>query len=106
MLFSNLPLDVIHYILSYNDTIKYRNGKYMNQICKKDTRYELLLKIPPIKTNPIYKYVYEIMNDYTTCNYMQTYALLCVDIYSDKIIYTFCYDVEVNPQNYHLWYRY
>ena len=106
MLFSNLPLDVIHYILSYNDTIKYRNGKYMNQICKKDTRYELLLKIQIIKANPIYDSICEITNYYTTCNYIDTYTLLCVDIYSDKIIYTFCYDVEVKPTNYHLWYRY
>ena len=46
MLFSYLPTDIIHYILSYNETLKHRNGKYMGQISKSDKRYELLLKIP------------------------------------------------------------
>jgi len=46
MLFSSLPLDIIRHILSYNETLKYRSGKYMVQISKSDKRYELLLKIP------------------------------------------------------------
>jgi hypothetical protein len=45
MLFSSLPTDIIHNILSYNGTLKLRNGKYMGQISKSDKRYELLLKI-------------------------------------------------------------
>jgi len=46
MLFLSLPTDIIHHILSYIGTLKYRNGKYMGQISKSDKRYELLLKIP------------------------------------------------------------
>ena len=46
MLFSYLPTDIIHHILSYDETLKHRNGKYMGQISKSDKRYELLLKIP------------------------------------------------------------
>ena len=46
MLFSYLPLDIIHHILSYNGVVKLRNGKYIGQISKSDQRYELLRKIP------------------------------------------------------------
>jgi hypothetical protein len=42
----NLPLDIVHIILSYSDTVKLRNGKYMNQIQQKDPRYYLLQTIP------------------------------------------------------------
>jgi hypothetical protein len=45
MVHHSLPLDMIHVILSYNDTLKLRNGKYMNRIQKDDTRYVLLLNI-------------------------------------------------------------
>ena len=43
--FSSLPTDIIHHILSYDETLKMRNGKYMGRISKSDKRYELLLKI-------------------------------------------------------------
>ena len=32
MSFSYLPLDIVNHILSYNGTLKFRNGKYMGQI--------------------------------------------------------------------------
>ena len=54
MYYNNLPQEVIYHILSYTDAIKYRNGKYMNQISKTDKRYKLLLKIP----RGIYLYKY------------------------------------------------
>ena len=46
MLFSSLPADIIHYILSYNETLKLRHGKYMNQIAQDDDRYKMLQGIP------------------------------------------------------------
>ena len=98
MNFTSLPEDIIHYILSYNDKIKYRNGKYMDQICKNDKRYKLLLTNPSINQNETYEHVYEVC-------YRQTYTSLCVDLENNKIIYTFCYDCEENPELYHLWIR-
>ena len=91
-----LPEDVVHYILSYNDKIKYRNGKYMNQICKNDERYKLLLKIPPINLYMID--IYEII-------FKSNYTGLYVDLENDKIIYTFIYNFQKNPEIYHLWMR-
>ena len=49
MLFSYLPTDVVHHILKYTGKIKYRNGKYMNQIVTDDNRYKILQTIPIIQ---------------------------------------------------------
>ena len=43
------PLEIVHRILAYDGRIKYRNGKYMNQISPEDDRYEMLLTIPIIR---------------------------------------------------------
>lgn len=45
--FSELPVEIIDKILSYNGSIKYRNGKFMNQISKTDQRYHVLLTTIP-----------------------------------------------------------
>ena len=45
-----LPLEIVHRILEYDGRIKYRHGKYMNQISKNDDRYEMLLTVPKIET--------------------------------------------------------
>ena len=44
-----LPLDIIHHILAYDGRIKYRNGKYVNQIAPEDSRYEILKTLPKIE---------------------------------------------------------
>ncbi len=41
-----LPDSLIDCILSYDNTLKKRNGLYMNQISKTDPRYNILLSIP------------------------------------------------------------
>lgn len=43
-IFKKLPLEIHDIILSYNGYIKNRNGKYMDQICKTDSRYKMLEK--------------------------------------------------------------
>ena len=92
MLFSSLPTDIIHHILSYIGTLKHRNGKYMGQISTSDKRYELLLKIPrkichipsisTITANYYYLYVnnfltiYEIQLSYTNPITMYNYVFV------------------------------
>ena len=63
-----LPLELVNRILEYDGRIKYRHGKYMNQITQDDNRYHLLRKIPVFRWDKWYSgvnfYVYRI--DYIT----------------------------------------
>ena len=47
---NRLPLEIVHRILEYDGRIKYRHGKYMNQIAQDDDRYKMLLTVPKIET--------------------------------------------------------
>ena len=49
-LFAKLPDDIICLILSFDNTLKFRNGKWMNQIVEKDPRKKLIEKI----TKPVH----------------------------------------------------
>jgi hypothetical protein len=46
---NQLPFEIVHRILEYDGRIKYRHGKYMNQISQDDYRYKMLLTIPIIQ---------------------------------------------------------
>jgi hypothetical protein len=62
LIWNKLPTDMINIILLFDGKIKYRNGKYMNQI--KITDYNFLLQIPkPINHNRVYNQniIYELI---------------------------------------------
>jgi hypothetical protein len=42
------PLEIVNLILQYAGRIKYRNGKFMNQIYYDDSRYNMLKRMPKI----------------------------------------------------------
>ena len=46
---NQFPLEIVHHIFEYTGKIKYRNGKYMNQIDTDDNRYKMLQTIPLIQ---------------------------------------------------------
>jgi hypothetical protein len=45
MSFPYIPKELLHIILDYDGRIKFRKGKYMNQIQKKDDRYDIIRNI-------------------------------------------------------------
>ena len=51
---NQFPFEIVHRILEYDGRIKYRHGKYMNQIAQDDDRYQMLLTMPQIKPFPNY----------------------------------------------------
>jgi hypothetical protein len=81
-----LPSEIVHRILEYDGRIKYRNGKYMNQIDPDDYRYHLLRKIPVFQRDDWYTgnfYVYRIhYNDYENHN-------MVVYIFDESITYLY-----------------
>jgi hypothetical protein len=65
LLWCSLPRDIVNYILLFDNVIRYRRGKYINQISNSNSSniYDLLLKIPQpiidkytlINSNVVYK---------------------------------------------------
>jgi len=56
LIFTKTPLDIVIQILDYSGIIKYRNGKFFNQIQNNDERYNILQSISQFV--PIYLYEY------------------------------------------------
>jgi hypothetical protein len=60
--FKFLPNELINEIISYDNIIVYRNGKYIDRIKKTDVRYNVIKKIPkPIKVG-INKLFFKLIN--------------------------------------------
>ena len=84
-----LPIEIVNKILEYDGRIKYRNGKYINQIHKYDKRYYILLaiQIPILSTiNGVYQYsTVNFTNDkiqraynYPTINFNDKYRITVI----------------------------
>jgi len=75
VVFENTPLDIVIQIVEYSGIIKYRNGKFINQILKNDKRVEMLQNISmfeaiflyPHSTKPIH-YVRDLGKYYVKLN--------------------------------------
>jgi len=90
---NRLPVEIVHRILEYDGRIKYRHGKYMNQISKNDDRYKMLLTVP--KTNSFtdnHRYFYMTVSDSRNRNIIIIYCekhikfSLCEEL---SLIYTY-----------------
>jgi hypothetical protein len=101
MLYSNLPIDVIYHILLYTGIVKFRNGKYMNQIPKTDVRYKIIDTIPRYR-------LYDFYNTYGLFVWLKKirdnhpiFINITID-YENKII-EYCYHnllhSEINARN-------
>ena len=108
---NRLPLDIIHCILEYAGRIKYRNGKYMNQIAQDDYRYEMLKQMPQIQPHNHHVWYMSISGSRSKiyCEKMQSSHWLhvkqpyLIDVKSNKVAvkYTF-----IHQDSYYIVYIY
>jgi len=94
-LWYTLPTDLVNYILLFDNVIRYRRGKYINQISNSSNIYNLLLKIPrPIVEKYIMirnNIVYTIKTYFYNENKQLLFILSCIVVVGedpkDKKIY-------------------
>jgi hypothetical protein len=92
MNYTSLPTDIIHHIIEFDGQMKYRYGKYMNQIPKNDERYSMLHNIK----QPNKLVFNELLHYYVKLSPKVKYAIL-KSICDNRIIYSFySYDSSYN----------
>ena len=86
-MYKSLPIDIIHHIIEFDGQIKYRNGKYINQIPKNDERYSILSNIKQPK-----KPQYVDSLGYYICMYLSNGYFLFKYVLENRIKYSFYSD--------------
>ena len=98
MIYSKLPLELIYHILLYTGIVKYRNGKYIDQIPRTDERYKLFDSIPKHR-------VFHIANKYILYVTLKTESNHCklisikYDFENNKIEYAYTYLIHNNEDS-------
>jgi hypothetical protein len=62
-IFTQLPLDLVINVINFGNVIKYRNGKFMNQIHENDERYKIIQNVSPIKIEFLYDKPWRYIRD-------------------------------------------
>jgi len=98
MLFAKLPEDIIHHILSYDSVLKYRNGKYMNQIAKTDPRYELISQRVLYPRNLIFHTITNLKN--IVIIFYRPYDIYwSIAILQEKVVYRYSLTMDNKDKN-------
>lgn len=97
LVWCSLPSDIVNYILLFDNVIRYRRGKYINQISNSNSSniYNLLLKIPRpiidkyilIHQNIVYKSKIYFYNQNRVLLFIMSYIVLVGGDPKDKNIY-------------------
>lgn len=110
-IFSNLPKELINYILSYTGKLYYHNGKYIGKINKDDIKYINLINIPkPVKIS-YNKYNLYLINNSDSIGYILHYtfdsikSLTCLQLILKKKDSSKTIEWFIMPSIYSKWRR-